>query len=139
MTDKKSLEAPCGIHCGLCRLNQALHNEAVRQAIEKVNLSTCEGCRAVDGHCPVIAEQCATWVCAQNKGVDFCCECAEFPCDKLAPSSDRADKLPHNIKVYSLTLRKAVGAHEWSKRIGRIYDLYYKGKMAIGRGPQLPQ
>jgi hypothetical protein len=139
MIDKNALEAPCGIHCGLCKLNQALTDENLRQTLAKVNLPTCTGCRSIDGHCPVIGEQCATWICSQHHGVEFCSECAEFPCGKLAPSSDRADKLPHNIKVFSLALRKARGAHEWDKQIGEIYDLYYKGKMVIGRGPQLPE
>jgi hypothetical protein len=139
MVDKNALEAPCGIHCGLCKLNQALTDEKLRQTIEKMNMHTCTGCRSIDGHCPVIGEQCATWVCTQHHGVEFCSECSEFPCVKLAPSSDRADKLPHNIKVFSLSLRKAKGAHEWSKQIGEIYDRYYRGKMVIGQGPKLPE
>jgi hypothetical protein len=139
MLDKNALEAPCGIHCGLCKLNQALTDENLRNTIEKMNLKTCTGCRSIDGHCPVIGEQCQTWVCSQRHGVEFCSECSEFPCYKLAPSSDRADKLPHNIKIFSLSLRKAQGAHEWGKQINKIYDLYFKGKMVIGHGPQLPE
>ena len=44
---------------------------------------------------------------------------------KLMPSSDRADKLPQNIKIYSLALRKAKGAHEWEKAIKDVYDRYF--------------
>lgn len=139
MIDQNALEAPCGIHCGYCKLNQALTDENLAKILkEKMNLPTCTGCRSIDGYCPVIGEQCATWVCSKQKGVEFCHECADFPCIKLMPCADRADKLPHNIKVYSLMLRKAKGAHEWSKAIGKVYDLYYKGQMVIGRGPKLP-
>lgn len=139
MIDQNALEAPCGLHCGLCQLNQALHDENLRKALaEKRNLQPCTGCRSIDGHCPVIGEQCATWACSKQKGLEFCSECVDFPCLKLMPCSDRAATIPHNIKLASLSLRKAKGAHEWSKQIKKLYDLYYKGTMAIGHGPQLP-
>jgi hypothetical protein len=97
----------------------------------------CPGCRAVEGHCPVIInEQCATWLCSKEKGMEFCSECIDFPCAKLMPCSDRADKLPHNIKAYSLALRKARGAHEWENLIRKAYDLYSRGQMVIGQGPR---
>ena len=44
--------------------------------------------------------------------------------------------IPHNIKIYSLALRKAKGAHEWEKEIKEAYKLYYQGEMVIGRGPR---
>ncbi|MHB8084730.1 MAG: DUF3795 domain-containing protein [Dehalococcoidia bacterium] len=144
MVDKNALEAPCGIHCGLCPLHLAITDEALRKRLaDRLNMPTdkvvCPGCRAVDGFCPVIPEQCATWLCVKKKGVEFCCECADFPCIKLAPCADKAPLRPHNIKVYSLTLRKMKGAYEWSKAIGEIYNLYYKGEMVIGHGPVLKQ
>jgi hypothetical protein len=143
MIDKNALEAPCGVHCGLCPLNQAITDEKLKmRLIESLKLPpekvTCKGCRAINGYCPVIGEeQCATWLCVKRKGVEFCCECADFPCVKLAPCSDRADRRPHNIKVYSLAMRKAKGAHEWEKAIKGIYDLYFHGQMDIGHGPRL--
>jgi hypothetical protein len=144
MVKKNLLEAPCGIHCGLCPLHLAITDEALRKRLaERLNMPpdkvVCPGCRAVDGFCPVIPEQCATWLCVKKKGVEFCCECADFPCVKLAPCADKAPLRPHNIKVYSLTLRKTKGAYEWSKTIGEIYNLYYKGEMVIGHGPVLKQ
>jgi hypothetical protein len=52
------------------------------------------------------------------------------------PCSDRADKLPQNIKIFSLTLRKTKGAYEWEKTIKDVYNRYFHGKMVIGHGPQ---
>jgi len=140
--DKNALEAPCGIHCGLCPMHIAATDENVRMRIaERMKKPPeqvpCAGCRAVYGHCPVIGEQCATWVCSKERGVEFCYECPEFPCIKLMPCADRAATLPHNIKLYSLVLRKSKGAHEWEKQIKEAYDLYYKGEMSIGRGPKV--
>lgn len=140
MAHKNPLEAPCGIHCGMCPLNRAITDENLRKLLsERLNLppekAVCEGCNAVDGNCPVIKEKCATYICAVEKGVAFCSDCSDFPCIKLMPCSDRADKLPHNIKIYSLTLRKQKGEKEWNKAIKDLYDLYFKGQLVIGHGP----
>jgi Protein of unknown function (DUF3795) len=140
MTNRAGLAAPCGIHCGLCLLNKALTDEKLRDTLsQRMNVppekATCKGCRAVVGHCPVIGEQCATYICSQEKGMEFCCDCPDFPCSKLLPCSDRAERLPHNIKIYSLCLRKQKGEKVWSEEIGEAYSLYFSGQMKIGRGP----
>ena len=118
-----SLEAPCGIHCGLCPLHKAGEDEQLRAGlIERLKLPPekvpCPGCRAADGHCPVIGEQCATWICARDRGVEFCSDCPDFPCVRLMPCADRAGVLPHNIKIFSLALRKTKGREAWAKAIG---------------------
>lgn len=141
--DDLYLAAPCGLACGLCPLNRALSDENLRQALAKgmgvpADKVGCPGCRAVDGHCPVIGEQCATYVCAQTEAVAFCSDCVKFPCPKLAPCAERADKLPHNLKAFSLSLRRAHGPEAWEKAIRGLYGLYFKGQMVIGRGPALP-
>jgi hypothetical protein len=51
------------------------------------------------------------------------------------PCTDRAESLPHNLKVYSLTVRKLKGEKAWNQLIGQIYSLYYRGQMVIGSGP----
>lgn len=124
-------------------MNRAVSDEALRKNLmERMNLpeekAQCQGCRAIEGHCPVIGEQCATWLCVQEKGVEFCSDCADFPCGKLLPAADRADRLPHNLKIYSLALRKAQGEAAWEKAIPGAWALYFGGKMVIGRGPQKP-
>jgi hypothetical protein len=135
------LAAPCGIHCGICLLFRAVQDARLRERIsEKLHIPlekcTCPGCRAISGFCPVIHKQCATWICAKEKGVTFCSECAEFPCRKLMPYADRAAELPQNIKIFSLSLRKARGNDAWEKSIHDIYGLYFFGEMVIGGGPK---
>jgi hypothetical protein len=134
------LEASCGLHCGVCFLFRAGSDEALRSMVaEKFGLppekATCPGCRSVDGFCPVIGGQCATYVCAQENGVAFCSECRQFPCRKLMPCADRGAELPQNIKVFSLAVRKVKGEEEWRGSIMELYSLYFKGKMVIGHGP----
>ena len=134
------MAAPCGIDCGLCPLYLATNDEALKQRLSGIlkmplDKIACAGCRRIDGYCPVIPEQCATWLCVKEKGVNFCSDCADFPCDKLAPCADRASTRPHNIKVFSLALRKSRGPEEWARRIKDIYALYFQGELAIGHGP----
>jgi hypothetical protein len=140
MNEQSGLAAPCGIHCGMCPLNKALADEKLRETLaQRMNVplekAACQGCRAIKGHCPVIDEQCATYVCAQEKGIEFCFDCPEFPCSKLMPCSDRSESLPHNIKLYSLVLRKQRGEKVWNEQIGQVYSLYYGGQIKIGKGP----
>jgi hypothetical protein len=140
MVTSEMMAAPCGVDCSTCPLHLAISDEALKQRLAEVlNLPQdkmgCGGCRKVDGNCPVIPEQCATWLSVKEKGVDFCSDCSDFPCTKLAPCADKASTRPHNIKVFSLTLRRNKGAEEWGKRIKDIYALYFDGEMAIGHGP----
>jgi hypothetical protein len=97
----------------------------------------CEGCRNIGGECPVISGKCETYACVGQKSVDFCFECDDFPCSKLCPSSDRADVLPHNLKVFSLCTIKRIGVEGFVKESLLIKQRYYEGKMEIGKGPQL--
>jgi hypothetical protein len=136
----RQLEAPCGLYCGVCFLYRAGSDEALRsQVSEKFHLPTeravCPGCRATRGFCPVISGQCATYSCAEEKGIASCSECTGFPCPKLMPCADRAGELPQNIKVFSLALKKARGDEEWKKSIMELYVLYFRGEMVIGDGP----
>jgi len=137
-------EAPCGLHCGVCFLYRAGSDGALRsQVSEKFNIpeekAVCPGCRAVEGFCPVITGQCATYSCTQEKGVPFCSDCTEFPCRKLMPCADRASELPQNLKVFSLAMRKARGDEERKRSVMELYARYFKGNMAIGHGPVLEE
>jgi hypothetical protein len=56
---------------------------------------------------------------------------------KLQPSADRANKLPHNMKVFNLCIMKRVGVENFILQSSEIKKRYYAGKMDIGNGPQL--
>jgi len=140
--ERLRLVAPCGIDCGNCALNMSRHDPAIMdrllaRGIPKEKLP-CDGCRNVKGDCPVIAEKCETYRCVQEKGVEFCFECSSFPCSKLCPSSDRADVLPHNLKIFNLCTIRQSGVEGFTRVSGDLERLYFKGKMEIGKGPGLP-
>jgi hypothetical protein len=137
--DRLQLVAPCGIDCGNCSLNMckddpAMMNRLIARGIPREKLP-CEGCRNIGGDCPVISGTCETYACVSRMAVDFCYECADFPCSRLCPSSQRADVLPHNLKVFNLCTIERIGPERFVGVSARLEQAYFKGKMEIGKGP----
>ncbi len=135
------LVAPCGIDCGNCALNlsrddPSLLERLVQRGIPREKLP-CAGCRSISGDCPVISSRCETYECVRAHRVEFCHECADFPCGKLCPSSQRADVLPHNLKVFNLCTIKRMGVEGFVQASAGVERLYFKGKMEVGKGPRL--
>ncbi len=142
MNKRESAVAVCGIDCFLCEFYGDNMTDQMRNYLATIMKTTvdkivpCKGCREQKG-C-LIHPKCATYDCVQEKKIDFCFECSGFPCEKLQPASDMAEKLPHNIKLYNLCRIKLVGLEKWINEESKmIKDKYYKGKMVIGSGPSL--
>ena len=139
ITDENRMAAPCGTYCAICVCVKAKDNPAIRDALlakgfpaEKI---PCPGCREVKGECPALGVTCATWRCATERGVDFCHQCRDFPCERLNPAAHRAETLPHNIKIFHLAYQTAHGLEAWKAKAESIQERYYKGVMMIGAGP----
>jgi hypothetical protein len=94
----------------------------------------CKGCRGQKGE-RLVFPLCETYKCASGRDIEFCFECREFPCSKLQPASEGAEKYPHNIKLFNLCRIKAAGLEEWAKEAPDIRKRYFKGKFVIGLGP----
>ncbi|MDD5712663.1 MAG: DUF3795 domain-containing protein, partial [Smithellaceae bacterium] len=70
--------------------------------------------------------------CITAKGLDFCCECQDFPCDNIHPMADLAAQRPHNTKDFNLCLIKKMGLDAWAKEKAKaVRDTYYKGKLVL--------
>ena len=131
----RALIAPCGLYCGVCALFKARIDKEFRvklaqeRGIPVEELFLCAGCRPMRGRVKAAGGQpiCDTYACVQSKGVEFCYQCNEFPCLKLAPCADKADK-PHNSKVYNLVLLQKLGIDEWLKLKERLLRQYRYGK-----------
>jgi hypothetical protein len=143
LTRDLSLTAPCGIYCGDCECYKAKDDPkllaylvSASPALKKGGLP-CAGCRPINGKCPAVEDVCATYACTLEHRVDFCFECSEFPCGKLNPSADRANTLPHNMKVFNLCYIKNYGLEKFVVQQPEIRKKYYKGKMIIGNGPNI--
>jgi hypothetical protein len=139
--ERLALVAPCGIDCGLCSLHTCKDDPQVLERLVSRGIPReklpCAGCRGVQGNCPVIGGTCATYTCVTEKKVEFCSRCGDFPCSKLNPAADRADVLPHNVKMFNLCTIERLGVDGFVKESAAIEKRYFKGKMAIGSGPQV--
>jgi len=140
--ERERLVAPCGIDCGNCQLHMAagkpeLIESLVARGIPREKVP-CAGCRNIEGKCPVIQGDCATYTCVLKHAVEFCFECGEYPCGKLLPAADRAAVLPHNLKLYNLGVIRRDGVERFIAASGEIERTYFRGKMAVGKGPRLP-
>jgi len=66
----------------------------------------------------------------------LCSDCPDFPCDRLAPALDGADRYPHNLKLFNLCRIRAVGLERWAcEEAAGIRRRYYEGAFIPGRGP----
>jgi len=141
--DKKRLTAPCGLGCFLCSIYEENITEEEKTQVSKyLNIPPekvpCKGCRDEKGNCRFGKNHsCPTWDCVQEKGVAFCYECKEFPCEKFRPTKDGVN-FPHNIKMYNLCRIKLIGIDNWIKEANEIRKLYYEGKFQVGKGPVFP-
>ncbi len=137
MDEDRVLIAPCGLNCGGCPLYLAATNEVVRQqvatwqGVPADKLVLCAGCRSLKGVISAIGETtvCDTYSCVTSeKKVEFCYQCGDFPCLKLAPCTDRSQELPHNTKVYNLLRLKKLGVKDWLEGYPRMMQQYWQGK-----------
>ena len=142
MTDREKLVAACGIDCYYCEFYgnnmTEKHKElvAIRLRKTKDEIQPCKGCREQKG-C-LIQPVCSTYYCAIAKDINFCSDCRDFPCNKLQPTANLAEKVPHNYKVYNLCRIKAVGIEKFVNEESKlIRERYFNGKLVIGSGPQL--
>ena len=125
----QQMTAPCGLDCFNCHFFLANENEEAMNKVKKISeeynipieVMFCKGCRDHNGRIPLQkfifgeAHRCAAYECSQKKGVEFCCQCDEFPCDNLHPYADMAEELPHNTKVFNLCLIRKLGLEKWAE------------------------
>lgn len=133
------LTAPCGLDCFNCEVHENNITAELREILSaKFGILPaevqCKGCREQKGE-RLGLPLCETYQCASERGIDFCFACAEFPCLKLQPAKDGADRYPHNMKLYNLCRIKAVGIDEWAEETSEIRRRYFTGKFIIGKGP----
>ncbi|MFH2011628.1 MAG: DUF3795 domain-containing protein [Pseudomonadota bacterium] len=133
----EQMTAPCGLDCFNCFLYLTNENQEIRTTISEnlgipVEKAVCKGCRNENGKCPVLPMECNVYPCAERKGVKFCYDCSEFPCDYLHPYAEQAIRVPHNTKVFNLCLIKKMGLESWAKdKAKSVKDIYFSGKFKL--------
>jgi hypothetical protein len=147
--DIKNLTAPCGIPCFECLAYKAKSNDMIKKRISEslcmdYDKSDCQGCRNKngkaylseknnvfpDGKCILFNQngQCKIYLCCESKNIHNCSQCDNFPCKKLQPLADRATQIPHNLKIYNLSIIKKVGLEKWAEDYAGKIIVDYKTK-----------
>ena len=137
--DYQRMTAPCGLGCFNCPMYLAGENEELRAKISKnigipFEQAICQGCRNEMGN-PAFqdwTEPCNVYKCITEKGLSFCYDCSDFPCDHLHPYADRASEVPHNTKVFNLCLIKKTGLESWAENKAKsVKDTYFRGHFKL--------
>ena len=112
----KRLVAVCGLFCPSCPLYIGTHEDPKRLEwfADRFNCSVeelkCEGCRS-DTRCIFCRASCKMTRCANEKGLDFCGKCDEYPCNELR---DFQTRMPNRIELWQSQQRiKDVGYEQW--------------------------
>ncbi len=112
----KRLAAICGLFCPACPLFIGTKEEPIKlkmmsehfqRSIEELE---CEGCRS-EKRCFHCNENCKMVKCAAEKGINFCGECTEYPCEELRVFQA---EMPNRIELWKSQERiKEVGYEKW--------------------------
>ncbi|KPK96239.1 hypothetical protein AMJ80_01070 [bacterium SM23_31] len=141
MKSARNLTAPCGIYCPNCEVyvenisDETVEFLAKHMPINKMKVA-CKGCRVEKGS-QMLFSSCSVFDCAKGKEIEFCFECDDFPCEKLQPVAEGADKNPHNLKLYNLCRIKKIGIKKWVKEEPEIRKKYFNGKFIPGCSPRI--
>ena len=138
--DYFQMTAPCGLDCFNCHFFLARETQEALDKVETlskeynipIKIMLCKGCRSHNGQIPLQKQlfgeehRCAAYECSQEKGLKFCSDCEQFPCDNLHPYADKAGVLPHNIKVFNLCLINKMGLEKWAEsKASEVRQVYF--------------
>jgi hypothetical protein len=100
---EKELIAPCGMNCGLCAGYLALKNDVKSKGL---SLPYCAGCRPRNKQCAFLKKRCRLLL---EGTVQYCYECAGYPCEKLVHLDKRYKTLYHMSMLENLHLIQEKG------------------------------
>ena len=101
---ENKLAAPCGLYCGICPAFQAgdCHGCGCRN----------EDCLARERHASCAIYRC----CVEERGLEDCAACADFPCAPLILFTHDPVRREHLPAMLNLQRRQRLGRAEWLRR-----------------------
>jgi hypothetical protein len=137
--DYQQMTSPCGLDCFNCPAYLANEDLNLRATIsERFHLplddARCEGCRNAKGTISFLGDKksCNVFSCTNTKGITYCYECTDFPCDHLHPYADQAFSRPHNTKLFNLCLIKKLGLDRWARdKALSVKQTYFTGALKV--------
>ncbi len=100
------LIAPCGMNCALCSSYLSLKNDLRREGFK----SYCDGCRPRDKQCAFLKKKCKP---LQSGQVQYCYECADFPCSSLSHLDKRYRTLYRMSMIENLEFIRDKGIEQF--------------------------
>jgi hypothetical protein len=99
--------APCGMNCGICVafFGYTLTGKKRKQ--------TCNTCRSRKSKCAFIKQQCNKLA---SKQIEYCFECAIFPCEHLKKLDERYRNNYRMSMIENLNYIKSNGVNQFLKR-----------------------
>ncbi len=117
------LAAVCGLYCGACSVFIGTTEDPARlkRFAARVHLSEeavkCHGCRS--GKRWPYCDACKMFACAAERGIDFCSECDEYPCEELKRFQA---EMPHRLELWvDLERIRSVGHGPWLEEVRENY------------------
>ncbi len=111
-----TLAAPCGLYCGSCSIFRAYFDrdhEKLEVLAKTFSCSKdevhCSGCRTEPKFC--WSGDCEFKTCTAEKGVKFCYECSEYPCERMNSFVESAPH--HRVVLENFSRMKEVGWRKW--------------------------
>lgn len=137
--DCLQLTSPCGLDCFNCPAYLANQDMDIRAKVSQtlhlpLEAARCGGCRNEKGAIAFQGddEPCDIYRCTGDKGITYCFECADFPCDLLHPYADKASVRRHNTKLFNLCLIKKMGVEQWAKdKAASVQQTYFNGELIM--------
>jgi hypothetical protein len=121
--DNRQFAAVCGLYCPGCTLYIGSTEEPDRLAATagrfkvSVEEARCYGCRSdvQSFYC----QACEIKKCADDRGLEFCVQCDEYPCQML---KEFQGQLPHRAELFEDGERiRDVGYEQWFGEVRRRY------------------
>jgi hypothetical protein len=113
LTRQYPLFSACGLNCGLC---PRFHTDGK---------SRCPGCGADDFS--LNRPSCGALSCCRRKGVEYCCQCREYPCVKYNGADEADSFITHKNQFRDMKKAAAYGidayAAELEQKIMILRDL----------------
>jgi len=109
-------ESFCGLYCGACEVLRANKEDRVEATATAWGMKPedliCHGCKSEVNS--FYCRDCEIKDCATRKGVEFCGDCADFPCQFLLDL--QKDEHPHHAVILKNMDRiKEIGLDDWLK------------------------
>lgn len=111
---KERFDTYCGLYCGGCEVLIANQKGFVEEKAKEWNMDPndliCNGCKS--DTVATFCQTCGMKVCAEEKGIEFCFQCSDYPC-KMVSDFKNDDRPHHSIIFHNLGLIKELGIKQW--------------------------